>query len=196
LARLELNLGNIFDRQDRFPEALACYDRAYTYFRAHPEKDSETVAVALHNIAGCLVALNDFQKALATYQEAQAFARQHGMQVLVGQTDYNVAWLYYLRGEYRRAIDLLRSTRETCETTGDQYHFALCHIDLSEIYLELNLVKEAAEMAEKASSYFHQLKMKYETGRSQVNLAIAMSRQGQPRARVVCQSAQDICGRR
>jgi len=182
LARLELNLGNIFDRQDRFPEALACYDRAYTYFRAHPEKDPEAVAVALHNIAGCLVALNDFQKALATYQEAQAFARQHGMQVLVGQADYNVAWLYYLRGEYRRAIDLLRSTRETCETTGDQYHFALCHIDLSEIYLQLNLVKEAAEMAEKASSYFHQLKMKYETGRSQVNLAIAMSRQGQPTA--------------
>ena len=25
LARLELNLGNIFDRQDRFSEALACY---------------------------------------------------------------------------------------------------------------------------------------------------------------------------
>lgn len=179
LARLELNLGNIFDRQDRFSEALACYERAYTYFRAHPEKDPEAVAVALHNIAGCLVALNDFQRALATYQEAQAFARQHGMQVLVGQADYNVAWLYYLRGEYRRAIDLLRSTRETCETTGDQYHFALCHIDLSEIYLELNLVKEAAEMAEKASSYFNQLKMRYETGRSQVNLAIALSRQGQ-----------------
>jgi CHAT domain-containing protein len=182
LARLELNLGNIFDRQDRFSEALACYDRAYTYFQAQQEKDPEAVAVALHNIAGCLVALNNFQRALATYQGAQAFARRHGMQVLVGQADYNVAWLYYLRGEYRRAIDLLRSTRETCERTGDQYHFALCHIDLSEIYLELNLVKEAAEMAEKASSYFHQLKMKYEAGRAQVNLAIAMSRQGQPKA--------------
>lgn len=180
LARVELNLGNIFDRQDRFSEALACYERAYTYFQAHPEKDPEATAVALHNIAGCLVALNDFQRALATYQQARAFAQQHGMQVLVGQADYNVAWLYYLRGEYRRAIDLLRSTRETCEKTGDQYHFALCHIDLSDIYLELNLGKEAAEMAEKAFSYFHQLEMRYETGRSQVNLAIATSRQGQP----------------
>jgi CHAT domain-containing protein len=182
LARLELNRGNIFDRQDRFSEALVCYERAYTYFRAHPEKDREAVAVALHNIAGCLVALNDFKKALATYQEAQTFARQHGMQVLVGQADYNVAWLYYLRGEYRRAIALLRSTREICEKTGDQYHFALCHIDLSDIYLELNLSKEAAEMAEKAASYFQQLKMKYETGRSQVNLAVAMSRQERPTA--------------
>jgi CHAT domain-containing protein len=182
LARVELNLGNIFDRQDRFSEALACYERAYTYFLSHPEKDPEAVAVALHNIAGCLVALNEFQRALATYQEARTFAQQHGMQVLVGQTDYNVAWLYYLRGEYRRAIDLLRSTRDTCEKTGDQYHFALCHIDLSDIYLELNLVEEAAEMAEKASSYFHQLKMKYETGRSLVNLAIAMSRQQQSTA--------------
>lgn len=180
LARVELNLGNIFDRQDRFSEALACYERAYSYFLARPEKDPEAVAVALHNIAGCLVALNDFQKALATYQEARSFAEQHGMQVLVGQTDYNVAWLYYLRGEYRRAIGLLRSTRETCEKTGDQYHFALCHIDLSDIYLELNLSNEAAEMAEKASTYFRQLEMKYETGRSLVNLAIATNRQEQP----------------
>jgi len=179
LARVELNLGNIFDRQDRFSEALACYERAYSYFLAHPQKDPEAVAVALHNIAGCLVALNDFQRAVATYQEARSFAQQHGMQVLVGQADYNVAWLYYLRGEYRRAIDLLRATRETCEKNGDQYHFALCHIDLSDIYLELNLGKEAAEMAEKASSCFQQLQMKYETGRSLVNLAIAMSRQGQ-----------------
>lgn len=180
LARVELNLGNIFDRQDRFPEALDCYERAYAYFLAHPEKDPEAVAVALHNIAGCLVALNDFQRALATYQQARSFAEQHGMQVLVGQTDYNVAWLYYLRGEYRHAIDLLRATRETCEKTGDRYHFALCHIDLSDIYLELNLSKEAAEMAEKASTYFRQLEMKYETGRSLVNLAIARSRLNQP----------------
>ena len=182
LARVELNLGNIFDRQDRFSEALACYERAYTYFQAHPEKDPEAVAVALHNIAGCLVALNDFQRALTTYQQARSFAQQHGMQVLVGQADYNVAWLHYLRGEYRRAIALLRSTRETCEKTGDQYHFALCHIDLSDIYLELNLGKEAVEMAEKASFYFQKLEMRYETGRSQVNLAIATSRQGQPSA--------------
>jgi len=182
LARVELNLGNIFDRQDRFSEALAGYERAYTYFQAHPEKDPEAVAVALHNIAGCLVALNDFQRALTTYQQARSFAQQHGMQIMVGQADYNVAWLYYLRGEYRRAITLLRSTRETCEKTGDQYHFALCHIDLSDIYLELNLGKEAVEMAEKASSYFQKLEMRYETGRSQVNLAIATSRQGQPSA--------------
>ena len=27
------------------------------------------------------------------------------------QADYNIAYLYFLRGEYSRAIDMLRSTR-------------------------------------------------------------------------------------
>jgi len=178
LARVELNTGNIFHRQDRFAEALACYERAYRYFLPHQEKDPEAVAVALHNIAMCLVNLNDFHRAVATHEEARSFAQQHGMQVLVGQADYNVAWLHYLRGEYNRAIDMLRTTRETCRKTDDQYHFALCHLDLSEIYLELNLSNEAAEMAEEASSYFQRLGMGYEAGKSLVNLAIAMSQQG------------------
>src|SRR5262249_31052816 len=30
LARLEINVGNVFHRQDRFREALACYEKAYS----------------------------------------------------------------------------------------------------------------------------------------------------------------------
>src|SRR5258706_11646587 len=45
LARLELNVGNIFHRQDRFEEGLACYERAYQEFlRA---KNVEGIGVAL-----------------------------------------------------------------------------------------------------------------------------------------------------
>ena len=32
--------------------------------------------------------------------------------MLAAEADYNIAYLYYLRGEYTRAIDLYRSTRE------------------------------------------------------------------------------------
>ena len=119
LARVELNAGKIFHRQDRFVEALECYQQAYRYFLRHQKKDPEGMAVALHNIAMCLVSLNDFHRAVAIYQEARRFSQQQGMQVLVGQADYNIAWLYYLRGQYSRAIDMLRSTRETCRKTGD-----------------------------------------------------------------------------
>src|SRR4029077_5904188 len=45
LARLEINLGNIFHRQDRFEEAIAHYQRAYE--RLLPYKDAEGIAVVL-----------------------------------------------------------------------------------------------------------------------------------------------------
>ena len=112
LARLELNAGNIFQRQGRFTEALECYQRAQRYFLPNQEKDPEAFGVALHNIATCLVCLNDLPRALATYEDARAFASKHGMHVLVAQLDYNIALLYYFRGEYSVAVDRLRATLE------------------------------------------------------------------------------------
>jgi len=177
LARVELNTGNIFDRQDRFAEALECYERAYRHLTPHQDQDPEAVAIALHNMAGCLVLLNDFHRAVETYEKARNFAAQNGMPTLVAQADYNIAWLHYLRGEYGRAISLLRTTRDACERSGDRYHFGLCHLDLSEIYLELNMSAEAEEAAAVAQHTFHQLEMRYEEGKASANRAIALSQE-------------------
>jgi CHAT domain-containing protein len=178
LARLDLNLGNILDRQDRFAEALECYEHAYEYLSLHEQEDPEAVAVALHNMAVSYVSLNDFRSAAVTYEKARDFASAHDMPILVGQSDYNIAWLYYLRGDYSRAISMLRTAHATCHSTGDEYHVALCQLDLSEIYLELNLTAEAAEAAEQAAASFNELEMQYERAKSIANLAVAMSQQG------------------
>ncbi|HEY3131983.1 MAG TPA: CHAT domain-containing protein [Acidobacteriota bacterium] len=176
IARLEINLANIFHRQDRFGEALAVYERAYQQLLLF--KDAEGIGVALHNMAVCLISLNDFQTALTTYQRAREFCRQHAMPGLVAQADYNIAYLHYLRGEYSRALEMLRATREACQKAGDLYHTALCNLDQSEIYLELNLSEEAAEMAQQAVQEFRHLGMRYETAKALSNLAIAFGQQG------------------
>ncbi len=181
LARVELNAGNIFHRQDRFAEALKYYERAHRYFFANPEQEPEALPVVLHNVAMCLVGLNDFARALATYEEARRFAVEHGMRLLIGQADYNIAALYYFRGEHSRAIEMLRSTGETCRRANDLYHVALCHLDLSEIYLELNQAKQAEEMAQEAADDFESLDMGYERGKSLANLALAIWQQGKAR---------------
>src|SRR5260370_1599362 len=100
------------------------------------------------------------------------------MPALVVQADYNVAYLYYLRGEYSRALEGLRATRQAAAQMGDAYHGALCSMDQSEIYLELNMSEEAAEMAQEAFVQFQDLAMNYEAARSLVNLAIALGRRG------------------
>ncbi|HTX39146.1 MAG TPA: CHAT domain-containing tetratricopeptide repeat protein [Bryobacteraceae bacterium] len=176
LARLDLNVANILHRQDRFAEALEAYER--TYQRLLPFKDAEGMGVALHNMAVCLIVLDDFPRALATYGKAREFCEAHGMRGLVVQADYNIAYLYYLRADYSRALEMLRAARQAAESTGDGYHRALCYMDQSELYLELNMNEEAAETAQEAFAGFQALGIGYESGKSLANLAIAQGRMG------------------
>jgi CHAT domain-containing protein len=176
LAHVQINVGNIYHRQDRFEEGFVCYERAYEALL--PLHDSEGLAVAMYNMAVCLITLNDFPRALASYQRAREMCVQHGMTLLVTQSDYNIAYLYYLRGEYGRAIEMLRATREECEKNGDAYVMALCYLDLSEIYLELNLSTEAMETAHEGYVRFQKLGMGYEEAKCRANEAMALSQLG------------------
>jgi CHAT domain-containing protein len=176
LAHVEINVGNIYHRQDRFEEGLARYERAYEMLL--PMRDSEGLAVVLNNMSVSLISLNDFPRALATYQRARELCVSNGMTLLLTQTDYNIAYLYYLRGEYGRGIEMLRATRAECEKNGDAHVLALCYLDLSEIYLELNLTSEASEDAHEAFVRFKKLGMGYEEAKAVTNEAIALSQLG------------------
>jgi CHAT domain-containing protein len=176
IASLENNVGNIFHRQDRFEEALAHYECAHKTLCEF--QDWERVAIALHNMAMCLISLNDFPRSLDCYQKSRELSERYGMPLLRDQADYNIAYLYYFRGEYSRAIEMLFATRRACEITGDAYHLALCHLDLSEIYLELNLSEEAREMAHEGFRRFEKLGMGYEAAKTLANEAIAYGQQG------------------
>src|SRR5450755_3632175 len=176
VARLQINVANIYHRQNRYAEALAAYERAYRELLPH--KDIEGIGAALHNMAVCLVALDDFDGAVQVYGRAHELYKQHEMPLLIAQADYNIANLHYLRGEYTKALELLQATRGKCLRNGDEYHLGLCDLDRSQIYLELNLAEEAAEMAQSSLEHFQLLGMNYEATRSQLNLAIAVSLQG------------------
>jgi tetratricopeptide (TPR) repeat protein len=176
LARLEINVGNIHHRQDRFAEALACYERAYE--RLVPFKNVEGIAVALGNMAMCLITLNDFPRALETHRRARAFCQEHGLPRLVALADYNIAYLYFFRGQYGQAIEALKATRAACEALGDRYLAGLCRLDLAEIYLELNLSPDAAAMAEEAQAAFAELGVGYEAAKARGFFAIAQGQQG------------------
>jgi CHAT domain-containing protein/predicted negative regulator of RcsB-dependent stress response len=176
IATLDNNVGNIFHRQDRFEEALAHYERAYQTFHEH--QDWEHVAMTLSNMAMCLITLNDFPRALDCYQRARKLCEQNNMPLLVAQADYNIAYLYYFRGEYSRAIEMLFAARRACEASGDVHRLALCHLDLSDIYLELNLSEEARETAHEGFLRFEKLGMGYEGAKTLANEAIAYGQQG------------------
>jgi CHAT domain-containing protein len=177
LARLDSNLGNMLCRQNRFEDALARYQMAYEELSVRGEP--RDVAAVLSNIAVCCISLNDFEEALATYHRTRAYCEQHDMRLLVVQADYNIAYLYYLRGEYSKALELYRAVQAECEAIGDTYHRALCDLDRSELYLELNLSDEGGELAERALAAFEQLAMTYEAAKALMNVALAAGHRGE-----------------
>src|SRR5580704_13143622 len=177
LARLEINIGNIYHRQDRFSEALAFYERAYQQMLAHD--DAEGLAAVLSNLSLCHISLNDFPKALELHRVARKHCEEKGMPILVAYADYNIAYLHFLRGEYGRSIQMLRDASASAKKANDPYQLALCNLDLSEIYLELNLSAEAGELGRAANAGFLELGFGYEAAKALGFAAIAASRQGQ-----------------
>src|SRR5207248_5447685 len=83
------------------------------------------------------------------------------------------------RGEYGRAIQMLCDASACAKEAGDAYQMALCNLDLAEIYLELNLSVEVAELAPAAHEAFLQLGFGYEAAKALAFAAIAASQQGQ-----------------
>ncbi|HEY7817293.1 MAG TPA: hypothetical protein VIG29_03665, partial [Vicinamibacteria bacterium] len=192
LARLDINVATVYHRQDRFQEALASYERAYEQLLAasppgeseDPERErarTEGLAVTLSNLATCLIIMNDFDRALETYWRARSFCDAHGMPTLVALVDYNIAYLYYLRGQYSTALELYKGMRERFRKLEDRYHEALCFLDESEMYLELNLGGDAEAAAEAAFETFRHLSTGYEAGKARLNQAIACAQLGKAR---------------
>jgi tetratricopeptide (TPR) repeat protein len=176
LSRLNSNIANIYFRQDRFQEAVEVYEKAYEEFLEYGEPLD--IAAVLRNLAVCYYSLNDFDRAEETYRLARQHCQENGFSLLVAEADYNVAYLHYLRGEYLRAIELYDQTRKLCAELGDGYHQALCDLDESEIYLELNLTEGGTELALDAYVAFTELGMTYEAGKAATFSAIAISQQG------------------
>lgn len=179
LARLENNIGNIYHRQDRFEEALTHYEHAYR--RLLPYGDSEELTISLNNMSMCLISMNDFSQALETYGRAKELLKDTDLPLIRIITDYNIAYLYYLRGDYRRAIEMLKAARLAGEKIGYRYLVALCYLDLSDIYIELNLSAEAQEVAEQGNLLFRQLTIGYEAAKTLANQAIALGQEGKTR---------------
>ena len=179
LARLENNIGNIYHRQDQFESALTHYESAYQRLLAYG--DTEELSISLNNMSMCLISLNDFPRALETYERASKLLEHKDFPLIRLINDYNVAYLYYLRGDYRRAIEMLKASRLAAEKIQYRYLIALSYLDLSDIYIELNLSAEAQDVAEQGFLLFRELEIGYEAAKSLANQAIALGQAGKTR---------------
>src|SRR6516225_10782114 len=160
LARLDINVGNILHRQDRFSEAILHYDRSLATLDRLGEK--RDCVIAWLDLAVCHIAVNDFFRAEDAYKKARELALSENMTSIVAEADYNIAYLYYRRGDYLQAMQLYQQTRQYCQRVADRYMSALCDLDQAEMYLDLHLNREGTQLAQQALDAFESMDMGYE----------------------------------
>ncbi len=171
LARHFVNIGNIYFRLDRFAENLEMLDRAEAILSRID--DQKSLCWVYVNRAVVLTGLNKADDAFKNYAIARRLATENDMPLLVSQCDYNVCYLYFLQGQYTKALEMLNAVRKHMKECGDRWHSALCNLDQSEIYLELNMHHDAIELAEEAYTGFESLGMTYEMAKAVVFTGIA-----------------------
>ena len=171
LAQHFVNVGHIYFRLDRFSENIDMLDRAEAILSRL--NDSKSLSGVYVNRAGALTSLNRVAEAFKYYGLARKLAAENGMPLVVSQCDYNICYLYFLQGQYTRALEKLNTVRKHMIECGDRWHSALCNLDQSEIYLELNMHRDAIELAQQAYDSFELLGMSYEMAKAVVFLGIA-----------------------
>ncbi|MFO0984004.1 MAG: CHAT domain-containing tetratricopeptide repeat protein [Planctomycetota bacterium] len=75
---------------------------------------------------------------------------------------------------------MLSESRELYQSAHDQRGVANCDLDLSELYLRVNLFHEAAAVAQKARAVFASLHLRYEEAKASAHLAAALHQSGEP----------------
>lgn len=152
LARVHIFAGNLFNRLNRYSEALSEYDEAKSLLAS--DDDPMILAAVEMNRGSPLVELNRFGEALESLEEARKLCERHRISLWSDILERNIARLYRSLGRYSDALRSLNRARGRHREGGDIRRVALCDLACGEIYLQLNMFREAAEMASRARPTF------------------------------------------
>jgi tetratricopeptide (TPR) repeat protein len=171
LAKTRVNFANVLHRQDRHSEAAERYGQAAAYF----ESQGEDVGAAIcnYNLGNCLVQLFDFDRAEDLYTRAGKALADNGLQLRAVGCEYGLAWLYMLKGDFHIALQKLTQCERWYEQAGQERELLLCRLDRAEVYLGLNLFRDAHALASESEALARRLGVRYESAKAAFFLAKA-----------------------
>lgn len=159
-ARLCVNLGTAYHRIDEHERSAECANAAIKIFETL--NDQTALAQCHLNLGDSLSMLGCCLEADRNFALAEKLSRSAGLKELHFQARYNRSYLSFLRGRYSEAIAGFQDLRSHFVSHGSRRHGALCDLDEAEIYLHLNLPKDALTLSIRAAESFRILKMDYE----------------------------------
>lgn len=165
--KIENNIGNIFKRQQSFRDAEKYYLSARNRF--YRLNNVEELLVSEIGLANTYTGLNDFCEAEKYYENTLSTAQNLGMLVRQAEIETNIGNLALFRGKYDEALKNLELSRQKYESLNMPHQTAIAELEIADIYLEINLVKEAVLIYEKVSDKLHKLRLQGEEARARAN---------------------------
>lgn len=97
--------------------------------------DTYRHAKTLKALGTTLIDMNSHQQAMDCFFQVQDLAEQHGYPLLKYQADNNIAILYQLNGDAKKACDIFTELFENVDTYG--LSWTIAHLNLADIHLNL-----------------------------------------------------------
>src|SRR5262245_2227757 len=169
-ARLCTGVANAYSRLDQHQRSHEYYVIAANVFEEIG--DRAALAKVCLNLGYVLYRLDQFEQSDTMYERAEQLSREMQLGALEEQSKYNRGYLYYLRGRYNQALQSFGRIRK--QLTASKRHMGLCDLDEAEIYLQLNLSKDAATLANRAMQQFRQIGMRYEEAKARTFYGVAL----------------------
>lgn len=165
--KIEVNIGNIYFRRDRYREAEEFQSAARERFTTL--HDESLLAVINNCLANTHSSLHKFRSAEELYKEALSSAIAAKLSVTQAEIEGNMGNLALLQGRYDRALDFLERSRRKYTALGMPHQSAVAEMEIADAYLELNLAPEAASIYERIIPTFSELGMRAEQARALSN---------------------------
>lgn len=169
--KIEMNLSNIAARRELHREAEKYCLSARDRFAKLGETGWQIMAE--NGLGQSYSELNEFQKAEKFYARALENARWAKMLVTEAEIEANIGNLALFRGRFDRALKFLELSRQKYETLEMPHQTALAESEIANIYLELNLAKEAFSIYERLVETLRKLKLRGDEARARANFGRA-----------------------
>ncbi len=174
--KVELNLGWMLMRRDRYEAAARNFRHAATRFSR--AGDATHSIMADIGLASALTWQGDFDEALRLYDRCAMRVRARGLVSLQGVIDANRGRLELHRGRIEPALRSLEAALRQAEADGIPQDVAETRRDLADAYLALNLLPEALALYEQTIETCQALDAPVERAWAEVQRAQAMVRLG------------------
>jgi tetratricopeptide (TPR) repeat protein len=167
--RVENNLGNIFQRAERYAEAERFLRLARERFLALG--DFKLLAQITNSLAYVLSCRYEFREAETFYEEALKFAGEAALAVTKAEIESNLGYFSLFQGRYDRALEFLERARRGYAELEMPHQSAIAELEMADAYTELNLFAEAAEIYSRVIPLFAEIGMPIEHARALANFA-------------------------